>query len=232
MRLSDLEGAAWERNPRVMDRESSLGLRRSLQDFGDLSGIVLNTRNGKLVCGHQRVRQLADRYASLNPVVEIGPGGTGAIVVDGASFAVRLVDWDEETHAKANIAANNPKIQGEFEQETLAGLLLEMASDESFAALRFDSLVNEMPQAGDVKLEYKYEKLIPDMECRPYEHYDYLLVVTKDQRQWEQLLSRLQIKDVVSVVGGAKRIGLGRAIFADRVLQKLMPPIPVQEDDL
>lgn len=35
------------------------GLKRSLEKFGDLSGLVWNKRIGHLVCGHQRLTALA-----------------------------------------------------------------------------------------------------------------------------------------------------------------------------
>ena len=42
------------RNPREISEAALAGLGASIEDFGDLAGIVWNKRNGKLVCGHQR----------------------------------------------------------------------------------------------------------------------------------------------------------------------------------
>ncbi len=40
-------------NPREITAEAAEGLRHSLVEFGDISGIVWNQRTGNLVCGHR-----------------------------------------------------------------------------------------------------------------------------------------------------------------------------------
>jgi hypothetical protein len=52
------------RNPRIIGEKALTGLRHSLEDFGDLSGIVFNQRSGHLVAGHQRMRVLREAGAT------------------------------------------------------------------------------------------------------------------------------------------------------------------------
>ena len=136
-------------NPRSITPEALAGLQESLASFGDLSGITWNRRTGQLVCGHQRLDALRQKYGKQ---LTLDPGqGVGATAVlrtkDGKGFPVRVVDWEPAKQRMANLAANNPHIAGEFTdaaQAQLAGLLAE--EEELFKSLRLDEL------AVDVKL--------------------------------------------------------------------------------
>lgn len=225
MRLSDL--AAWDRNPRTIDGESAAGLQRSMQSFGDIAGITYNRRNGRLVSGHQRVDRLRSQCPlNVDPEITLLTATQGVLLIGEQQWPVRIVDWDEETHARANVAANNPQTQGDFDQLGLGNLLQDLAGDELFHALRFDALAEDMPQlVGEAAAGGRRDDgtLIPEMECQPYEHYDYVLVVSKTAQQWNRLVELLELPEVAVGEGGARRVGLGRAIFAQKLLQKLDP---------
>lgn len=139
MKIEDL--TAKPNNPRNIREEAEHGLRASMERYGDLSGITFNKRSGQLISGHQRVEQLK------------GLGGVfrdGAIWVGEDRFAVRVVDWDQQTENEANVAANNPEIQGEWSSdilEFLDELKLNM-NEEDFSVLRFDALDEQMRAIG------------------------------------------------------------------------------------
>lgn len=131
--VDDLAPAPY--NPREIDDENAEGLRESVARFGDISGITYNVRTKRLVCGHQRVRQLV---------------ALGAQVVDGAiqlasghRFPIRVVDWTEAEEKAANVTANNDNIAGRFTSE-LDALLEEIRGslgEPDFGTLRLDSLL-------------------------------------------------------------------------------------------
>lgn len=108
MKLSDLKWAAY--NPRRISDSALKGLGYSLKEFGDLSGIVFNSRTGNLVAGHQRVKALREQYGDL-------PIEDGIIRANGNLFFVRMVNWPPEKERAANITANSPTIQGEFTED-------------------------------------------------------------------------------------------------------------------
>lgn len=116
-------------NPRAISDRAKVGLRHSLEHFGDLSGIVFNQRTGELVTGHQRVDQLRERYGD-RPITPIDEGnGLYGIFVDADHyFPVRVVDWSRAMQRAANVAANNTLIQGTFSDD-LADYLLEVEAD-------------------------------------------------------------------------------------------------------
>lgn len=125
-------------NARRISPEALAGLGVSMQTFGDLSGIVFNQRSGRLVAGHQRMEQL--RAAGAKTWRRLSKA-EGVIVHPKTEerFPVRIVEWDDTTERLANLAANNPEIQGEFTAEALAQL---KALDEhvDFEGLRLDDL--------------------------------------------------------------------------------------------
>ncbi len=129
-------------NARRITSEALAGLGVSMTTFGDLSGIVFNARSGRLVAGHQRMEQLRAAGAKTWRRLSKGEG----VVVHPKTeerFPVRIVEWDDTTERMANLAANNPAIQGEFTAEALAQL---KALDEhvDFEGLRLDALYEQL----------------------------------------------------------------------------------------
>lgn len=134
-------------NAREIGAEEARGLRSSLDDFGDLSGLVWNRRNGKLVAGHQRLDQLI--AAGVKTWKQTGPDA-GQIVhpTTGAIFHVRIVEWDDETHRLAQFAANNPETQGRFSSAAGVQLAaLRSSQPVAFGALRLGALLAALDKA-------------------------------------------------------------------------------------
>jgi len=212
--IDDLREAPY--NPREITQRNLESLKVSLDEFGDLSGIVWNKRTGHIVCGHQRLKALRDRYSDLT-IGLMNDNETMALYSredgDGVTFSIRVVDWDEIKEKAANIAANSQTVQGTFTQEvqTIASEIMENLPDIfdklNFAEIRgldVEEIEQEANGAGT---------LVPAMELQPYEHYDYVLVLAKNTQDWEWLCEKLNLKRVnASPIAGKKKIGLGRAI--------------------
>jgi hypothetical protein len=133
------------RNPRVIDEEELQGLLSSVTKFGDLSGITWNERTGKLVTGHQRLKQLRARGAT-KWVRQSGRHGYVENPKTGERFGIRIVSWDDQTAQLARITANNPHIQGRF--TTGAGAQLrQLQAAEDFAALGLPALMAKLEPA-------------------------------------------------------------------------------------
>ena len=116
-------------NPRKISDDAAGGLRNSLRRFGDLSGIVFNRRTGELVCGHQRMQQIRAEYGDRVVEVLDEAAELGCIRIDPQHvFPVRVVDWSTAKQRAANVAANSPKIAGQFTDD-LTSYLLEVQAD-------------------------------------------------------------------------------------------------------
>ena len=104
-RIDELE--PWDRNPRMISDDAMEGLSLSVQRWGLVQPIIVNTRSGHVVGGHQRLRVLVAQGAQTTDVIE--------------------VDLPDEEEAALNIALNSPTIAGEFTDEA-ASIIAEIDS--------------------------------------------------------------------------------------------------------
>ena len=117
------------RNPRLMEGGRKKLLKKSLREYGDLSGIVVNKTTGMIVSGHQRVSVMpSDSVIKYETIYEsptpTGTVATGVIMIDGEAFKYREVKWTEYKQNAAMIAAN--KHSGEWIDESLNSLIIEL----------------------------------------------------------------------------------------------------------
>jgi DNA modification methylase len=104
------------KNPRKMSDDARAGLAVSLETFGALD-IVFNDTTSEIVSGHQRVAAL--KAAGATEFVRDGDVGYISHPKTGERFPVRFVRWTETKQRMANLVANNPEIQGEFDERAL-----------------------------------------------------------------------------------------------------------------
>lgn len=212
--IADLKDAPY--NPREISQRNLESLKVSLDEFGDLSGIVWNKRTGHIVCGHQRIKALKEKYGENLVLSEDGLLYGKHDEKD--AFSIRIVDWDEMKEKAANIAANAQTVQGAFtpEIQNLASEIMENMPD-IFDKLNFSEL-----RGVDVE-EIEEEAtgvgaIVPAMELQPYEHYDYVIVLAKNTHDWQWLCEQLGLERVnASPIAGKKKIGLGRAIDVSKL---------------
>ncbi len=148
--ITDLTAAPY--NPRRIADASLSGLQHSLSEFGDIAGVVFNTRTGNLVSGHQRVDALRRKFGERVRITDVR--GTACITVDGTAlaFPIRLVDWPLSREQLANIAANNPHIAGEFTSD-LVGLISELKQSdvaELIPPLQIEELLGDLAVTSEV----------------------------------------------------------------------------------
>ena len=100
VKTADLADKAAPYNPRKISAHDLEALRRSLKFFGTVEPIVVNTRSGHIVGGHQRVKAAEAEGIETLPVVH--------------------VDLDEPSEKQLNLALN--RISGEFDLNKLANI--------------------------------------------------------------------------------------------------------------
>lgn len=139
MQVKDLKPAGY--NPRKISKEKLAALKKSLEEFGDLSGIVYNSRTRTLIGGHQRIKNLDPSWKIVTRP-QTDPTGTtaaGYIETPYGRLTYREVDWPEIKEKQANIAANQHG--GEFDDELLAEILKEIKTEDpllDFSLIGFD----------------------------------------------------------------------------------------------
>lgn len=176
------------RNPRTVSDEALAGLSASVTTFGDLSLIVFNERTGVLVGGHQRLKTL--RAAGAKEFVR-EPGAQFGYIEDPKTkerFTIRFVDWDENKQRLANLTANNPHIQGEFNDDAVAQLR-ELEELEGFDALKLEALQEEL-LAGATKAKKKAKDDEGKDETEKLTDGFMIIIDCKDEAQQIELLGR------------------------------------------
>ena len=120
-------------NPNRMDEADKERMAKSMAEFGDLSGVILNRRTGYLVGGHQRVDIMKGCEITTKELTKPEPDGTvarGYIDYNGRRMSLRVVDWPEEKAKAALIAANRFGRVGHDDLDVLSVLLSELNAGE------------------------------------------------------------------------------------------------------
>jgi len=163
-RLADLVPADY--NPRAITDESLAGLGASIHSFGMLEPIIWNKRTKRLVGGHQRLKALE----------AMGETETDVVVVSLSAAKEKA----------ANIALNNPHIQGEF-TDALQDILGEIQEGDLdlFGDLRLDYLLTPEEDSSDAAGD-------GDQTDLGFGIAHQILVTCKDEGDQGELLERLE----------------------------------------
>lgn len=130
--VADLKGANY--NPRYITAKQLAALKKSIEEFGDLSGVVFNRSTGVLVSGHQRIKSIKGKPSKIvKTAVKKDRQGTvalGTIEVTEVDKTItripyREVEWDDKLQEMAaNVAAN--AAGGEFDQAKLGAIMAKL----------------------------------------------------------------------------------------------------------
>ena len=126
--VKDLRPAAY--NPRKITDKQMAMLAKSMKEFGDLSGIIVNVKTGNIVGGHQRVKNLNPSWKiEKKPFTDkVGTVAIGYIETPWGRWQYREVDWPAKKEAAANIAANQHG--GEFDLPKLREIITDLDTGE------------------------------------------------------------------------------------------------------
>jgi len=212
------------RNPRTItdDRLASLGV--SLEELGDLSGVIYNRRTKRLCGGNQRSKHFSAREAAIEithtfetPDAQ-GTTAIGFVHSGGFRYSYRVVDWDEARENAAMIRANVSA--GEFDDAQLTQLLSEISQADALKLTGFD--------------EEQLKKLLREQTPRqtadaPSQNEQ----AAKLQRRWKVKRGQLwQLGDHLLLCGDCTdEANISRLLGADRAQLCLTdPPYGIGED--
>jgi hypothetical protein len=139
-----------KQNPRKPWSPAQLeAFKASLLKFGDLGGIIRNRTTNQLIGGHKRIDAFRGGTevaieAVAQPIDRQGTVAHGYVLVDGARFGYREVEWSIEVETAANLAAN--RWAAEWDWQLVAEALQVIDSDElrTLTGFRDDELKNLM----------------------------------------------------------------------------------------
>jgi hypothetical protein len=140
MKVNDLKPADY--NPRKITDKKLSALKKSLDEFGDLSGVVFNVRTKTLISGHQRCKNFDASWKIVKKEHKdkTGTVALGYIETPGGRMTYREVDWPIIKEKRGNLAANNHG--GDNDEILLKDLLEELKLDDplEIELLGFDEI--------------------------------------------------------------------------------------------
>ena len=133
-----------EYNPRKISDERLALLGKSMAEFGDISGLVVNLETGNLVGGHQRLKHLDPAWTIKKKAVKDNTGtvALGTIQTPNGAWSYREVRWPAEKERVANLAANQHR--GEWDTAALEAMLKDMPEVDRLLA---GFTVGDMPSS-------------------------------------------------------------------------------------
>jgi hypothetical protein len=198
-----------EENPRVIYPKQFRALNESLEQFGNLGVLVFNERSGRIVGGNQRLRIL--RQHGIHKTLGYN------------------VDMDDDEEMALLVTLNNQGAMGTWDMPKAITAVERLKKDrpDLYDSFNFQSLRQELDAMKPAKAKTGTEDRIPDMEIMPFEHWDYVVVVFKDLRDWLAAMEWFGIKrEKVTIAKGNVKVGLGRAVDGVEFLKKVgvIPP--------
>ena len=124
IKLVDIEPA--EYNPRSMSEAAKQKLRNSIETFGLVDPIIINTKNNRIIGGHQRYQVLLDMLMENDNLAE---REYDYLIKDdyGYVFDFNNLNIENEDYEKAlNIVLNNTNLMGEYDYEKLGTIFEEL----------------------------------------------------------------------------------------------------------
>ena len=139
IKLTQIEPA--EYNPRYITEEAKKKLRNSIETFGLVEPIIINTKNNKIIGGHQRYQILIDMLMEEDNLAE---REFDYLIKDdyGYIFDFNQLNIKNEDYEKAiNIVLNNPNLMGDYDYPKLGTLFDDLKSNDfNLTFTGFDNL--------------------------------------------------------------------------------------------
>ena len=186
-------------NPKTHPIAQIEALRGSFAEFGicDLF-VAFEPEPGRLqlVDGHGRTDIAGDQEVPT-VILDITAEEAKMLVAVTGQTAL-LADWDD---AK------------------IADIVTAYKADDADLAHFLDGLKLFDPDGDDALPEA--DNGPDEMDLRPHEHYDYVMVLARTTHEWNRLCELLSLPAISVGRGSLKKIGIGRAIAASKVIEKL-----------
>ena len=211
LRLEWIEAGSLTENPgnwRRHSQEQLQSLRELLDDptVGWAGACLYNERTGRLVDGHAR-REMVDPKTPM-PVL--------------------VGNWSEEAEAKILATLDPVGAMATGDLAAYEALIAQVNADGLWVR---DLLHNtaagladaEQAAEEDAQEEDDLAPGLPAMECQPFEHYDYVMLMFRHEQDFQRACEVLSIEKVEVVYpGGLKKIGLGRVIDGAKAIDRLL----------
>ncbi len=209
LRLEWIEAGSLTENPANWRRHSKeqLATLRDLVDdpeIGWAGACLFNERTRRLIDGHAR-----------------------KTVVDPKTPVPVLVgNWSEESERKILMTLDPVGAMAAGDREAYEALLAQTAADSLWVRdLMHATLTGanaDGEEQADATASGDPQALIPEMECQPWEHHNYVVLMFSNDQDWQQACERLGIGPVkITYPGGLVKVGVGRVVDGAKAMARL-----------
>ena len=188
-------------NPREISGVNFEGLKTSIEKWGMLEVYIWNKRTDRLLHGNQRLKI---QKALDDPETEVD---------------VREIDLSSEEEQELIVEMNNLATMGKFTKDVVP--ILDRIFEKNPELYDTLGLKNIKKEFEDIIIDPDKGLIPPELDIRPYEHYDHILILFENQFDFMKAIELLKIEKVSVPIGQKHKIGLGRAIKGERLLKLL-----------
>lgn len=192
----------WRRHP----REQLDTLRELLDDpdVGWAGACLFNERTGRLIDGHAR-----------------------RDVVDPATpIPVLVGSWNEEAERRILLTLDPVAAMAGADRELYENLAQQVTVDGLYARELIWQTAQGSTYAEDDEgkpTTMDEAQVLPDMECQPFEHYDYVLLLFRNSQDWQRAQELLGLERIkIRYPGGFTKVGLGRCLEGPKAIAILL----------
>jgi hypothetical protein len=206
LRLEWIEAGSLTENPLNWRRHSPEQLQSirdllSDPDVGWAGACLYNERTKRLIDGHAR-KTVADPKTPV-PVL--------------------VGDWSEEAEKKILATLDPVGAMAQGDAEAYAALVQSVQAESLWVRDLIHNTQAGLVAAGDDGDEEpapEQSSVLAQMECQPFEHHDYIMLLFRNEQDFQQACERLGIQRVqITYPGGKQKIGLGRCIDGMKALK-------------
>jgi hypothetical protein len=179
-----------------------------IQEQGWRAPITVSKRSGLIVRGHGRLE--------------------AALLLGCESVPVDFQDYESDAAELADLLADNRLSElAELDDDDLKKVIERLKeADPSFDTDLTGFLESDLAELFSESDPADEVETLPAMECQAFEHYDYLVFLFSDQRDWMRAMQLFGVGKVnYSISRKSKRIGIGRLIRGERLLKALETPV-------
>ncbi|MGA2499558.1 MAG: hypothetical protein ABSH20_17615 [Tepidisphaeraceae bacterium] len=194
----------WRRHP----PEQLQSLKDLMQDpeIGWAGACLFNERTKRLIDGHARK----------------------SIVDPKTPIPVLVGDWSEDAERKILATLDPVGAMAKGDRKAYDELLETITADTLWVR---DLLHNTRAGMSELLEEDQEEDVpsaaLPAMECQPFEHHDYIMLMFHDDQDFQQACDRLGIRRIqITYPGGKSKVGLGRVIDGAKAIKQLTSVMP------
>jgi hypothetical protein len=203
--LAELDTKRHPKNPNTHSAAQVAAIAAVLEGNGWRQSIVVSNRSGLMTRGHGRL--------------------DAALLLGYENAPVDFQDYESEEAEIADMIADNRLSElSEMDEQQLVRVLRELqAAGHDIELTGFTE--EDLAKLTNLADETDALETIPQMELQAFEHFDYLIFMFKDLRDWLRIIQLLNVTKVnFSISRKTQKIGIGRVINGKRLLERLDDP--------